>query len=124
MYTVKDFLSLMGKRNICGNMDIAIESLNLCNCKTQFNTILSYATSDKYIRSCIENGAVKAMIVPVDCTCYEAVMNERSEGVIYNEAPGKDFYVLHETLCRRGDFYEKHNFASEIGEGAIYIHLQ
>ena len=104
MYTVKNFLSLIGERSVSGNIDIVIESLNLCNRKTQINAILSYATSDKYMQSCIENSAVKAMIVPVDCTCYEAILNERNGAVIYSETPEKDFYVLHEALCRCGDF--------------------
>ncbi len=115
MYTVKNFLSLIGERSVSGNIDIVIESLNLCNRKTQINAILSYATSDKYMQSCIENSAVKAMIVPVDCTCYEAILNERNGAVIYSETPEKDFYVLHEALCRCGDFYEKHDFSSEFG---------
>mgnify|MGYP005772758393 CR=1 FL=1 len=117
MYTVKKFLSLIGVRSVSGNIDTAIESLNLCNRKTQFNAILSYATSDKYMQSCMENRAVKAMIVPVDCTCYEAILNERNGAVIYSETPEKDFYVLHEALCRCGDFYEKYDFPSEFGVG-------
>lgn len=117
MYTVKDFLSLIGVRRVNGNIDIVIERLNLCNRKTQFNAILSYATSDKYMQSCMENSAVKAMIVPVGCTCYEAILNKRNGAVIYSETPEKDFYVLHEALCRRRDFYEKYDFSSEVGVG-------
>ena len=115
MYTVKNFLSLIGARSVSGNIDTEIESLNLCNRKTKFNAILSYATSDKYMQSCTENRAVKAMIVPMDCTCYETILNERNGAVIYSETPEKDFYVLHEALCRRGDFYEKYDFSSEFG---------
>lgn len=117
MYTVKKFLSLIGARSVSGNIDTAIESLNLCNRKTQFNAILSYATSDKYMQSCMENSAIKAMIVPMDYTCYEGILNGRNGAVIYSEAPEKDFYILHEALCRCGDFYEKHDFSSEIGAG-------
>ena len=115
MYTVKKLLSLIETRNVSGNIDTEIERLNLCNRKTQFHSMLSYATSDKYIQSCIENGAIKAMIVPVGCTCYDEIMNERNGAVIYSESPEKDFYSLHEALCRCGDFYEKHDFPSVIG---------
>ncbi len=117
MYTVKDFLEIIGMRNIFGNIDVAIESLNLCNRKTQFNSILSYATSDKYIQNCKENSAIKAVIVPTDCTCYEAIMNERNGTVIYSETPEKDFYILHEALCLCGDFYKKYDFTTKIGVG-------
>ena len=119
MYTVKDILSLVPACDMRGNGDLVVERLNLCNRKTRYDAILSYATSGKYASVCAENKAVKVMVVPFGCTEFDSILLERNGAVIYSAQPEKDFYTIHEELCRRGDFYDAFDFSPKIGAGCV-----
>lgn len=119
MYTVNEILSFVHSCEMRGNGDLIVERLNLCNRKTGYSSILSYATSGKYVSVCDENKAVTAMVVPLGCTEYESILLARNGAVIYSAQPEKDFYTIHEALCRRGDFYDAFDFPPEIGDDCL-----
>lgn len=110
--TIKE---LLGNRTIQGNLDVSIDHLNLCNRNTQYKSILSYATSDRYVEKVKENEAIQALIVPKGVTCYDGIMLSRNGAIIYSDTPEKDFYMVHERLCCEGDFYKKYEFLPIIG---------
>ena len=117
MYSAGNLISILGKRETFGNIECICDGLNLCNRKTEHSSILSYATSSKYLNNVIENTAVRIMLVHKnDCT-YNNTLSERDGCIIFTDDPEKDFYKIHETLCNRKDFYKQYDFESIIGNG-------
>lgn len=116
MYSAEDLLNVLAEKATKGNREIIIERLNLCNRKTQYDSILSYATKPGYEDAIINNNSIKAIIVPIGVNCYDEIMMDRNGLVIYSEFPERDFYTIHEHLCKNGDFYEEYNFESIVGQ--------
>lgn len=115
MYSVNDLLNIIGKRNILGDIECVIDGLNLCDRTTSNNSILSYATNNKYIKNIKKNKALKVLIVPLDVDIYTSLIVERGGCVIFSETPETDFYFIHEFLCQKKDFYKQYTFESKIG---------
>ncbi len=117
MYSAEDLIKLLGKRAMKGNLNISIERLNLCNRKTRYSAILTYATKSGYEYYIRNNSSIKALIVPLKLNCYDDLILRRGGVIIYSESPEKDFYLIHEELCRRGDFYSNEIVPARMGVG-------
>ncbi len=121
MYTAGDLINFLGERQFKGNLETVIERLNLCNRKTAYSSILSYATKAGYEENIAKNVSVKALIVPLDLHCYDDLVLTRNGIIIYSKNPEKDFYFIHEELCRAEDFYKSNITTTKIGK-ACSIH--
>lgn len=104
-------LKLIGK-NYC------INGLNLCNKNSIHNSIISYITSNKYIRYIRQNPLVKALILTQEM--YD-LMNEEFTDLSFfiTDYPEETFYDLHAYLCNLNIFYEQFNFEKTIGDNCL-----
>lgn len=94
---------------------IIIQGLNLCNRNTVYRSILSYATSDRFIESINSNDAIKALLVTK--SCYDNIVNSLRNGMIYfiTELPEHTFYDLHNYLWNSTEFYNHYDSEPIIG---------
>jgi len=100
------------------NKDVVIQGLNLCDRKTNYDSILTYATSEKYIETVQNNSSVKAILVKEESV--EKWRNEIDKNILVIGScnPEKLFYQIHEFLCVRTDFYSDFEFETMIGNGS------
>lgn len=91
-----------------------INGLNLCNKNSVHDSIISYITSNKYIKYIRQNPLVKAVILTQDM--YD-LMKEEFEDLSFfiTDYPEEIFYDLHSYLCNLDTFYEQFNFEKIIG---------
>lgn len=102
--------------------DIQIEGLNLCNRRTQYRSILTYATSAAYVDTVAANPSVTGLVVaPRDYPAYEGIICQRGMGAIVCEEPERVFYDIHDYLYENTDFYDKFTWPSKIGKNP-HIH--
>lgn len=101
---------------ICGNSEINIDGMNLCNRETEYQSIISYVSSDKYINILETANSVKALIVNADdFSVYRKIIMEKKGALIVTSNPERYFYRLHEFLYAKMDFYPKYDFRPVIG---------
>lgn len=114
---LEKMMALMPGVTLLGPGDIFIEWLNLCNRTTKYKSILSYTTNSDWVKVVENNLAVRALICTErDRVIYEPILRERDGALLLSEAPEESFYLLHEQLCRCGEFYQNYNFPPKIGE--------
>ena len=96
--------------------DVIINGLNLCNRKTEYESIISYATSERFIDSIKLNKSMKSLIV--NSNLYNVFKDELNSDIVYfiSEEPESAFYKLHNCLYDKTDFYDKFRFEPIIGE--------
>lgn len=98
--------------------DTEIDGLGLCNHHTTYNSILSYVTSDKYVAAVRENSKIVCLVLPDDLAeAYSEDKVGRKLSFIVSPKPEICFYIIHEVLCRLGEFYEVYDFEPVIGKG-------
>jgi len=95
--------------------DMEVQGLNLCNRQTQYNSILSYATSEKYLVKAIENLSIKTLVLTLELHDLCVERYNKDMAIIKSNAPEADFYAIHDYLYRFTDFYNKYNFPAQIG---------
>lgn len=100
---------------LCG-ADVEIDGLGFCDRDTEFTSILSYATSDKYIESVAKNPAVACLVISPELEeCYSEAEIGRRISLIISAEPEMAFYRIHEELCRTGKLYDRYDFEKRIG---------
>lgn len=115
---VKEISKIVADIKIMGNGDIEFTGLNLCNRPSQKNEILSYAVNSNYAEDVTAAKYIVALITnKASCHAYEDSMFLRGGALIISEQPEKTFYVIHEYLCKKSDFYGNYNFTAQIGNG-------
>jgi len=98
--------------------DVEINGLNLCNRKSQNNSVLTYVTSANYVEVVKENFAVKGLVVDYDdAAYYRELCVRRGISIICCQNPEEVFYNIHDYLYYNTDFYDKFLFEAIIGEG-------
>lgn len=101
---------------IQGYKDINIDGLNFCDRKTSMKSILSFAANCKYTNVIKTSPHIMALIVTKsDASFYQWIVEKRQGCLILSKHPEKDFYRIHEFLCKETNFYENHNFITRIG---------
>ena len=98
--------------------DIEIQGFYLCKRKTEYTSVISYATSEKYAAMAVNNRAVKALIITQDLYDIIKSRNGISFSVLISDNPEEDFYNLHHYLYNKTDFYDKFNFPKGIGNNS------
>lgn len=108
-------LAKLINREFIGN-DILINGLGLCNRKTQYESIVSYAVSKTLAEKALSNNAIKVLVLTRDLYEY-LVQKEGNISYIIVENPEDEFYELHRRLYCETEFYEKLLFEPIIGDG-------
>lgn len=98
------------------NEELFIDNLNLCNRFTEYKSILSYVTSEKYVDEVTNNDAIRCLIVPIDFVdYYKNIIINRSGMIIESENPEVEFYKLFTYLLKNTDFFERYETPAIIG---------
>lgn len=94
---------------------LVIHGLNLCNHTTAFDSILSYATSDKFLDAIKNNSSVTALILSQQV--YHNIADYLNPNMIYfiSDTPERAFYDLHNSLWYNYDFYDHYTAEPIIG---------
>ena len=94
--------------------NVEINGLNLCNRQTEYKSILSYITAEKYIDAVNENEAVSVLFIPT--TIQDVVQStlSRKLTLFVVDYPEEQFYRLHEILFSR-DFYTESENPPKVG---------
>ena len=101
---------------IIGKDDAMIDGLNLCDRKSSYYNVLSFAVSNKYRDDVNKSKYIKALIVkPENKNDYFDILQKRDGVIICTDEPEYYFYRLHEFLYLTTDFYNKYDFESIIG---------
>ena len=96
--------------------DSVIDGLGLCDRDTEYKSIISYVTNEKYINHIYNNKAISCLVIPNSFLgVYTSERIGRSVSYIISDNPEVCFYNIHEYLCKYGYCYEKFNFESKIG---------
>lgn len=100
-----------------GNKETIINGLNLCNRESGKKSILTYATSEKYLSDIKKRKNIKALIVNKENKdTYKDILYDRNGILILTNKPESLFYKIHEYLYSKTDFYDKYDFDYCIGE--------
>lgn len=88
--------------------DLIINGLNLCNRKTEFESILSYITSELFFDAIFTNNAVHALVISQED--YEKLVNreeikDRNLSFIISSHPEILFYKINNKLIKQTEFY-------------------
>ena len=115
---LSEISSMMGVK-MCGK-DVVVNALNLCNRPTEFESILGYITSEKFLSVIFENKAIKALVVTK--AIKESLETDERKGsrkfsYIISEEPEALFYDIHNKLWRETDFYDHYAWEPKIGDG-------
>lgn len=98
--------------------DVEINGLNLCNRVSRHDRVLSYAVNGEYVDVIRANQAVACIVLHKNYLgLYQNLCQGRELTFVLCEKPEEIFYQIHSYLYHHTDFYEKYDFASEIGEG-------
>ena len=93
-----------------------IDGLNFCDRPSNYHSILSYATSDKYLPIVQSSNNIRAVIVKKEMVEeWKSTLGERVE-VFASDEPEADFYRIHNYLCENTDFYSDYEFPTKVGE--------
>lgn len=102
---------------VCGNIEVEIDGLNLCNRESVNNSIMSYAVNDSYVEAVVNKQYIKCLILrQEDKKSYDKIISNREGAIILSNKPEGLFYKLHEFLYAHTNFYEKYEFESQIGK--------
>lgn len=97
--------------------DVVINGLNLCNRKTNFNSILSYVTNQKYVENIIENKGISCLLVSENnWKKYEISTMGRNLTFVVSDEPERLFYDIHDFLVFETDFYDRYQFQAVVGK--------
>lgn len=97
-------------------LDIEIDGLGLCNRISDYSSILSYVTGDGYVSSVKDNQAIAGLVLSESLLpIYAEEKIGRRISYILSDKPEIDFYTIHESLCQRGEIYERYDFETAIG---------
>ena len=97
--------------------DREIDGLGLSNRISDYTSILSYVTSDKYIDFVKSNKAISCLVISNSLrNAYSESVIGRSISYIITENPEICFYEIHEAICKSGELYEKYDFHPQIGD--------
>lgn len=101
---------------IYGNENLVIDGLNLCNSKTEYNSILTYATNSKYTDIIKENKNIKAIVVNSETfDIYKKILGTDDYSFLVTDRPEEVFYYIHELLIQK-NFYDNYFEDKKIGE--------
>lgn len=95
--------------------DIEIDGLNLCNRKSQYKNVLSYAMNERYLMAATENQAIAAIILNRELSDYALEHMKDRFSILISPSPEVDFYKIHTHLFHNTDFYDKFDFPAQIG---------
>lgn len=100
-------------------VNLTITGLNLCDRKSDYNSILSYIGHPAFIEHAISNNSVKCLFLTgeTDAALSRATDRKICRFIVAN--PEAAFYKLHNYLYEKTDFYDKYDFESTIGTGCI-----
>ncbi|MCO7123755.1 hypothetical protein NIA71_17660 [Ihubacter massiliensis] len=118
--SIREIVNHFGEILCYGNEDLIIDGLNLCNRKSIYKSVLSYAETGEFINIIKSNKSITAVILNEDIwrqnqdalTCSQYT-------VLVAEQPEIMFYKIHDYLIRNTDFYGNNNFDSIIGRNCI-----
>ena len=100
--------------------DVVINGLNLCNRESEYDSILSYVISDRFIKNVRNNIHISVLIIKEEDKDYYTIESiGRDISYIIAEMPEAIFYKIHEHLFKKTDFYDKYEFKSIIGQDCI-----
>lgn len=96
--------------------DIEFEGMGFCDRPSQFKSILSFASSDKYVSTVADNKSIVCLIIKYEFKDAYSVENiGRKVTLIFSLNPEIIFYKIHEQLCERKTFYKRYDFVPIIG---------
>lgn len=105
---------------ILGSDEAIINGLNLCNRTTEYQNILSYVESDKYINAVRTNLSIKSLLLrKTDLPLYMNSIQRTDVTFLISNNPEIDFYTIHNGLIMTNDFYEDYNFIPKIGQNCL-----
>ena len=99
--------------------DVIIDTLNLANRQTKYNSMLSYTTGLEFCKKILNNLSVKALIVnSVDFKIIRDYFQSHSRNLSYIIAENAEyaFYDLHNKLWENTDFYDKYEWPYKVGK--------
>lgn len=100
--------------------DVEIDGLNLIGRFSSKSSVLSYVTSSKYKKKVAGEHRIMALVVSLDTVeTYEDIMRDRNGCLILSEEPERDFYLFHDYLVSKGDFYKPSIECKSISDTAI-----
>jgi UDP-3-O-[3-hydroxymyristoyl] glucosamine N-acyltransferase len=87
--------------------DCLINSLGWADTVSAYDSQLSFATSEKYLKRAVQNGKIKALIVNEDLVRHwQQGGYHRDLSFIITEQPMASFYLLHNLLFETTNFYD------------------
>ncbi len=101
--------------------DSVINGLNLCNRNTNYNSIISYVTSQNFLNYATNNKNVKAIFITPKLYDENKDLFNIPISFFITDNPEVEFYKLHNALYEKTDFYNKYDFKTKIGKNS-YIH--
>lgn len=100
--------------------DVEIDGLGLCNRVTEYKSIISYVTNNKYTDQVASNMSIACLVLSENIMeSYDFGHINREIAYILSDQPEISFYNIHEALCVSGDFYKKYDFESVIGTDCV-----
>lgn len=108
--------------------DCEINSLNLSDRASEYESVLSYVTSSRYVKAFTENTKIKALFLTEELLPVYQEVRDCSFFVV--DKPEEVFYNLHQMLINKTDFYKlkeekiiltKDIHSSVIIEEGVYI---
>lgn len=96
--------------------DLIIDGLGFTDRETEYKSIISYVTSEKYIEQIRNNHAISCLVLSDALrSTYTSERIGRKISYIFSEQPEIYFYKIHEYIYSSGYCYEKFNFKARIG---------
>ncbi len=100
-----------------GNLEAEVDTLNLVDRRSETSNTLTYVVGQKYIAIVQQSSNITCLILsPEDASTYEPIMLQKMGCIIISDKPEITFYLLHEALVNRGNFYRRENGPAKIGK--------
>ncbi|NBH32777.1 hypothetical protein D3Z58_04240 [Clostridiaceae bacterium] len=123
----KEFAQISKRRihisSICKQMGLSYEGkdteiygLNFCDRKSEYDHILTFITSEKYIKHINRNDKIRCVVLTREL--FEIARRNETKEITYiiTDCPETIFYKIHEFLYANTQFYDKFLFDARIGE--------
>lgn len=101
--------------------DVNINGLNLCNRETEYNSVLSFITGERFLPFVRNNKSIKGLLLTYDLYTSLEQKDALSSQISYFvvDFPEVRFYQLHEFLYNETEFYPRFSFNSEFGTNSV-----
>lgn len=100
-------------------IDCTVNSLGFVNKQSNYNSVISFIGSKKYLIKLTENKNVKAIFINKEIVTDEAFLKIKDNiSYFVVENPELSFYTLHDLLIKTDCFYNEFDFKTIIGENS------